>query len=88
MKGKKEIKSKKEEKENKENLTKDDLEKEIQKYLKTNQEILEADELEPEDIKELNGKNEERQNEFKKIVQEKNLDDLMKICLSAVNKIN
>jgi len=84
MKGKKDNKSKKGE--NVDNsLTKDDLEKEIQKYLKTNQNVQDPEELEPEDIKELNAKNEERQNELKKVIEEKNMDDLLKVCISAVN---
>merc|ERR1711934_1145267 len=67
-------------------LTKENLEKEIQKYLKTNQDIEDPEELDPEDIKLLNTKNEERQNEYKKIIDEKNMDNLLKFCLTTVSE--
>merc|ERR1712045_754974 len=67
-------------------LIKDDLEKEIQKYLKTNQDVHNPEELEPELRNELNSKNEERQNELNKIIEGRSLDDLLKICLSTISE--
>ena len=87
MKGKKDNKSKKAEENAENSLTKDDLEKEIQRYLKTNQDVKDPEELLPEEIEELNSNNEERQKELKKIIEERNLDDLLKICLSTVKNI-